>query len=71
MAVGEYVGGQGFPLPNPVSMHREYPRLRFRAIELRSALLQKTKTPGALIEKYGMGAKDIIYAVKNVLKRKK
>ncbi len=28
MAVGEYVGGQGFPLPNPVSMHREYPRSR-------------------------------------------
>src|SRR3989338_3207107 len=27
-AVGEYAGGQGFPLPNPVSMHREYPRSR-------------------------------------------
>ena len=25
-AVGEYAGGCGFPLPNPVSMHREYPR---------------------------------------------
>ncbi len=27
-AVGEYAGGYGFPLPNPVSMHREYPRSR-------------------------------------------
>jgi len=23
-------GDYGFPLPNPVSIHREYPRLRFR-----------------------------------------
>ncbi|OGI99464.1 hypothetical protein A3H53_02905 [Candidatus Nomurabacteria bacterium RIFCSPLOWO2_02_FULL_40_10] len=30
MAVGEYADGQGFPLPNPVSMHREYPRPWFR-----------------------------------------
>ena len=27
-AVGEYAGGYGFPLPNPVSMYREYPRSR-------------------------------------------
>ncbi len=27
-AVGEYAGGYGFLLPNPVSMHREYPRSR-------------------------------------------
>jgi len=30
LVVGEYAGDYGFPLPNPVSMHREYPRLRFR-----------------------------------------
>lgn len=29
-AVGEYAGGYGFPLPNPVSMHREYLRLRLQ-----------------------------------------
>lgn len=29
LVVGEYVGDYGFPLPNPVSIHREYPRSRF------------------------------------------
>ncbi len=28
--VGEYAGDYGFSLPNPVSIHREYLRLRFR-----------------------------------------
>jgi len=27
--VGEYASDQGFLLPNPVSIHREYLRLRF------------------------------------------
>jgi len=30
MVVGAYAGDYGFPLPNPVSIHPEYPRLRFR-----------------------------------------
>lgn len=30
LAVGEYAGGQGFPPPKPVSMRREYSRLRLR-----------------------------------------
>ena len=29
-AVGEYADGYGFPLPNPVSVHREYLRLRLQ-----------------------------------------
>jgi len=30
LEVGEYAGDQGFQLPNPVSIHREYLRLWFR-----------------------------------------
>jgi len=46
MVVGEYAGDYGFSLPNPVSMHREYLRPRFR-IEWCMQKLQKTKILGA------------------------
>ena len=42
LVVGEYVDGQGFPLPNPVSMHPEYPRSRLR-IEWCMQKLQKRR----------------------------
>src|SRR3989344_5447560 len=44
-AVGEYAGDYGFPLPNPVSIHREYPQLRFW-IEWCMKTLQKMKLLG-------------------------
>lgn len=43
--VGEYVGDQGFRLPNPVSIHREYLRSRFQ-IEWCIQKLQKMKILG-------------------------
>ncbi|TSC55625.1 MAG: hypothetical protein Greene041639_560, partial [Parcubacteria group bacterium Greene0416_39] len=43
--VGEYAGDYGFPLPNPVSIHREYLRLRF-GIEWCMQKLQKMKLLG-------------------------
>ena len=57
MVVGEYAGDYGpegetlfphgvnFPLPNPVSIHREYLRLRFR-VEWCMQKLQKMKLLG-------------------------
>ncbi len=43
--VGAYAGDYGFPLPNPVSIHREYPRSRFR-IGWCMQTLQKMKILG-------------------------
>ena len=40
--VGEYAGDHGFSLPNPVSIHREYPRSRFR-VEWCMQTLQKNE----------------------------
>jgi len=42
MVLGEYDGDQGFRLPNPVFIRREYPRLRFR-IEWRMKTLRKNE----------------------------
>jgi len=46
LVVGEYASDQGCSLPNPVSIHREYIRLRFD-IEWRMQKLQKMKILGA------------------------
>jgi len=45
--VGEYAGGHGFQLPNPVSIHREYPRLRLRVgwCMLHCLIYQTRSTP--------------------------
>jgi hypothetical protein len=45
LVVDEYVGGYDFPLPNPVSMHPEYPRSRLW-IEWCMQTLQKMKLLG-------------------------
>ena len=43
--VGAYAGDHGFPLPNPVSIHPEYPRSRFRIARCMQTL-QKMKILG-------------------------
>jgi len=45
VAVGAYAGDYGFPLPNPVSIHPEYSRLRFR-VPWCMQTLQKLKILG-------------------------
>lgn len=51
MVVGAYAGDYGFPLPNPVSIRPEYPRLRFRIARCMQTL-QKMKILG--VECYGI-----------------
>jgi len=51
LAVGEYARDQGFPPPNPVSIHWEYSRLRFWIVRCMQKL-QKMKILG--IKCYGI-----------------